>query len=64
MVTGPEGPIQAASLESTLAEVMAKPAEKAPAPVASSNLLDNFTKPAQPGSGVKLVFLEKKSKAQ
>ena len=52
------------ALESTLAEVMAKPAEKAPAPVASSNLLDNFTKPAQPGSGVKLVFLEKKSKAQ
>jgi len=38
-----------------------KPAAAPAAPVASSNLLDNFTKPKQ--GGVKLVFLDNKPKA-
>ena len=50
------------ALESTLAEVRAKPAAPATAtaPVAANSLLDNITKSGQSGSGVKLVFLEKK----
>ena len=50
------------ALESTMAEVQAKPAAQAtaPAPVAANSLLDNITKSGQSGSGVKLVFLDKK----
>ncbi len=48
------------ALESTLAEVKAKPAPfaVASAPVAAKSLLDNLTESGQTGRGVKLVFLE------
>ena len=53
------------ALESTLAEVRAKPAAAtATAPTAANSLLDNITKSGQSGSGVKLVFLDKKPGSQ
>ena len=54
------------ALESTLAEVRAKPSSDAPttAPAVANSLLDNITKSGQSGSGVKLVFLDKKPGSQ
>ena len=54
------------ALESTLAEVQAKPAipTATSAPTAANSLLDNITKSGQSGNGVKLVFLEKKPGTQ
>ncbi len=50
------------ALESTLAEVRAQPAAaSAAAPAIANSLLDNITKSGQSGSGLKLVFLEKRT---